>query len=245
MPNSKTQQVLLQRLKTRGPQSVKILSKQLGITTMGVRQHLNELEARGQVTTTDQNHQNRGRPAHYWQLTEAGHRQFPDAHAEACMSLITGVRDQFGDEALQEIININQDSDLTRYQEALKQTDSDLASQLRKLAELRTKEGFMAEVRLTPNGWLLVQNHCPIYSAAESSRHYCHSELRLLSTLLAGRATIERTDYLLDGARRCAYKVSAVTDRQTDNRHNTSALLSGQLVTGQRSKCRDIDGSLK
>ena len=212
MPHPKTQQTLLQRLKTRGPQSVKILSKQLDITTMGVRQHLSELAVRGLVTTTAEIHQTRGRPAHYWQLTDAGHRQFPDSHDEACVTLITHVRDRFGDEALQEIVRGNQDADLTRYQKVLRQTDSDLASQLSKLAELRSEEGFMAEVRLIPNGWLLIQNHCPIYSAAQSSQHYCHSELRLLTTLLAGRATVERTDYLLDGARRCAYKVSALND---------------------------------
>ena len=214
MPNPKTQQILLQRLKTRGPQSVKILSKQLEMTTMGVRQHLNELAAKGLVTTTAENHQTRGRPAHYWQLTDAGHRQFPDAHAEACVTLITRVRDQFGDKALQEIIHDNQDDDLNRYQKALEQTESDLPSQLSKLAELRSEEGFMAEVRLIPNGWLLIQNHCPVYNAAQSSRHYCHSELLLFSTLLAGRAIVERTDYLLDGSRRCAYMVAAITDRQ-------------------------------
>ena len=212
MPHPKTQQTLLQRLKTRGPQSVKILSKQLDITTMGVRQHLSELAVRGLVTTTAEIHQTRGRPAHYWQLTDAGHRQFPDSHAEACVTLITHVRDRFGEEALQEIVRGNQDADLYRYQKVLRQTDGDLASQLSKLAELRSEEGFMAEVRLIPNGWLLIQNHCPIYSAAQSSQHYCHSELRLLTTLLAGRATVERTDYLLDGARRCAYKVSALND---------------------------------
>ena len=214
MPHPKTQQILLQRLKTRGPQSVKILSKQLEMTTMGVRQHLNELAAKGLVTTTAENHQTRGRPAHYWQLTDAGHRQFPDAHAEACVTLITRVRDQFGDKALQEIIHDNQDDDLNRYQKALEQTKSDLPSQLSKLAELRSEEGFMAEVRLIPNGWLLIQNHCPVYNAAQSSRHYCHSELLLFSTLLAGRAIVERTDYLLDGSRRCAYMVAAITDRQ-------------------------------
>ena len=136
---------------------------------MGVRQHLNELAARGLVTTTAENHQTRGRPAHYWQLTDAGHRQFPDSHAEACVTLITRIRDQFGDEALQEIIRSNQDAELSRYQKALEQTDSDLASQLSKLAELRSEEGFMAEVRLIPNGWLLIQNHCPNYNAAHSN----------------------------------------------------------------------------
>ena len=114
---------------------------------MGVRQHLNELAARGLVTTTAENHQTRGRPAHYWQLTDAGHRQFPDAHDKACVTLITRVRDQFGDEALQKIILGNQDADLNRYRKALQQTESDLASQLSKLAELRSEEGFMAKVR--------------------------------------------------------------------------------------------------
>ena len=85
------------------------------------------------------------------------------------MTLITRVRNQFGDEALQKIILGNQDADLNRYRKALQQTESDLASQLSKLAELRSEEGFMAEVRLIPNGWLLIQNHCPVYNAAQSA----------------------------------------------------------------------------
>ena len=43
MEFSKSQVQLMDRLKTRGPQSVKILAKQLDMTTMGVRQHLTNL----------------------------------------------------------------------------------------------------------------------------------------------------------------------------------------------------------
>lgn len=46
----KSQDRIIDRLKTRGPQSVKILSKQLAMTTMGVRQHLADLETRGAST---------------------------------------------------------------------------------------------------------------------------------------------------------------------------------------------------
>ena len=74
MPHPKPSRSCAQRLKTRGLSQSRYFN-QLDITTTGVRQHLNELAARG-LTTTAENHQTRGRPAHYWQLTDAGHRQF-------------------------------------------------------------------------------------------------------------------------------------------------------------------------
>ena len=54
MEYSKNQEKILQRLKTRGPQSVKIMSNQLDMTTMGVRQHLAELGKKGVVKQTQE-----------------------------------------------------------------------------------------------------------------------------------------------------------------------------------------------
>ena len=62
MEYSKNQEKILQRLKTRGPQSVKIMSNQLDMTTMGVRQHLTELGKKGVVKQTQEEKQTRGRP---------------------------------------------------------------------------------------------------------------------------------------------------------------------------------------
>ena len=100
-----TQESILQRLKVRGPQSVKILAKQLAITTMGIRQHLAELSNKGFVETTAQTRQPRGRPVHYWQLTARGHEHFPDAHAYVATQLIAVLRQSHGDSALHELID--------------------------------------------------------------------------------------------------------------------------------------------
>jgi predicted ArsR family transcriptional regulator len=68
----------------------------------------------------------------------------------------------------------------------------------------------MAELRLTPSGWLLIENHCPIFAAASSCSAFCVAELSLFKQLLEGYATVERSDYLLEGARRCAYRIQPI-----------------------------------
>jgi predicted ArsR family transcriptional regulator len=64
-------------------------------------------------------------------------------------------------------------------------------------------------VRLLPDGWMLIENHCPIYSAAASCQQFCKTELEIFQRLFENVATVARTDHLLKGTRRCAYKITA------------------------------------
>lgn len=207
MEFSKSQQSLLERLKTRGPQSVKILAKQLDMTTMGVRQHLAELLAKGCVSQTRESKQNRGRPVHLWKLTETGHRQFPDGHAQITVELIDVIRSSFGEDGLNQVIDQRSVRVEASYRAALEACPADLQPRLERLAELRSSEGYMAEIRLVPDGWLLIENHCPICAAAESCQQFCRTELALFQGLFADSAEVNRVDHLLAGARRCAYKI--------------------------------------
>lgn len=207
MEFSKSQQSLLERLKTRGPQSVKILAKQLDMTTMGVRQHLAELLAKGCVSQTRESKQNRGRPVHLWKLTETGHRQFPDGHAQITVELIDVIRSSFGEDGLNQVIDQRSVRVEASYRAALEACPADLHPRLERLAELRSSEGYMAEIRLVPDGWLLIENHCPICAAAESCQQFCRTELALFQGLFADSAEVNRVDHLLAGARRCAYKI--------------------------------------
>jgi predicted ArsR family transcriptional regulator len=57
------------------------------------------------------------------------------------------------------------------------------------------------------NGALtLVENHCPICAAAQTCQGLCRDELALFQALLPD-AEVERVEHLLEGARRCAYRV--------------------------------------
>jgi predicted ArsR family transcriptional regulator len=57
---------------------------------------------------------------------------------------------------------------------------------------------------------LLIEDHCPICAAATQCQGFCRSELALFQRCLGPGATVERTEHLLAGARRCAYRVRQV-----------------------------------
>jgi len=210
MELAKSQDRILHRLKTRGPQSVKILSKQLGMTTMGVRQHLADLESRGLVAQTQEERQTRGRPVHLWKLSKQGHDRFPDSHAQTTIELIDVIRSSLGEESLNQLIDERSDKIEAAYRKQLNVDAPTLQQRIERLAQLRSDEGYMAEVRLLPDGWMLIENHCPICSAATSCQQFCKSELEVFQRLFKKEAVVARTDHLLAGARRCAYKITAL-----------------------------------
>ena len=202
------QDKILYQIKRLGPQTVKLLAANLVITTMGIRQHLLSLETDGLVRTNEPVAQKRGRPVKTWALTASGHGRFPDAHAQVTTELIASVRDLLGESALDKVIEQRAKQSLKIYTEALANKSS-LALKLKELARLRTEEGYMAEVeQLSDNEYLLIEQHCPICIAAESCQGFCSAELSSFQSLFESIATVERREYLLDGARRCSYTVA-------------------------------------
>ena len=201
-----TPERILFLLKTRAPLTASDLGRDLGITAMGVRQHLGKLEADGLVTFDDER-RSVGRPKRHWRLTEKAQARFPDTHAQVAVELIGAVDKLFGAEGLDRLISAREADTLARYRHELDGIDA-LPRRLKRLAKLRKAEGYMAEVEAEADGsYLLVENHCPICAAARACQGFCRSELAVFRMLLPG-CTIERTDHILAGARRCAYRVT-------------------------------------
>lgn len=65
----------------------------------------------------------------------------------------------------------------------------------------------MAKVLHQDDIYWLIENHCPICAAAIKCLNFCRSELQLFKSLLADVAEISREEHIIEGARRCAYKV--------------------------------------
>ena len=201
--NASTDKILY-LLKTHGPQSAAALGEQLQMTSMGARQHLTALEADGWVGFSDEA-RGRGRPVRLWHLTEQAWQRFPDSHSELTLQLIDNIQQLFGEVGMERLIAQREQQQLARYQAEL--TQPALAGRLAALTAQRTREGYMADCRQEEDGsWLLWQSHCPICAAARACRGFCRSELALFRQLLAP-AEVEREQYLLDGDRRCLYRI--------------------------------------
>lgn len=199
---------ILFRLKTRGPESIAGLSGAFGVTSEAVRQLLVKLEGDGLVAFEDQR-AGRGRPKRLWRLTEAGHARFPDRHSDLTVGLLDAVRAEFGDDGLDRLIARRESEQRLAYVAATSDA-STLEQRVARLADLREREGYMAEWRQEEDGsLLLIENHCPICAAAAKCQALCRSELAVFREALGRDAVVERIDHVLAGGRRCAYRVTA------------------------------------
>jgi predicted ArsR family transcriptional regulator len=205
-PRARARDRVLYRLKTRGPQTASALASRLGITAMAVRQHLAALEEEGLVAYVDERRKV-GRPARLWRLTPEGSERFPDTHADLTLELIDAVKATFGDEGLDRLVQRRTREQLDTYRAELPGKDSPLEKRIAALAGIRRREGYMAEWTREGDGFLLVENHCPICAAARTCQGLCREELQLFRTVLGGNVTVERVDHILSGARRCAYRI--------------------------------------
>jgi predicted ArsR family transcriptional regulator len=200
-------------IKAAGPQSAETLGRKLGMTPVGARQHLGKLREDGLVDFEDRK-DGVGRPKRVWFLTDAGNARFPDNHAGLTLEMIEAVRKLGGEAMLDEIIGVREKKALKTYRSRLEGAAS-LKEKVARLAKIRSEEGYMASSATSPEGgMLLVENHCPICVAAKACQGFCRSELALFRAALGSGATVERTEHLLGGARRCVYRI-VEKDRNT------------------------------
>jgi len=195
-------------LKQEGGLDAQTLAARLQLSAMAVRQHLYALQDEHLVTYYEVPRPV-GRPAKLWQLTPAADRLFPEAYAELTVSLLTSVTEAFGAAGLERLLDVRTRQQIAAYGQQMVGQDT-LQQRVETLAAIRTDEGYMAEVQAQADGaFLLIEKHCPICAAAVACTGLCGKELEVFRAVLGQDVTIERTEHMVLGARRCAYRVSA------------------------------------
>jgi predicted ArsR family transcriptional regulator len=207
MEQMKNVDTILAKLKNQGAMTSGELAKELAMTSMGARQHLLRLEGKNLVSHFLQK-ADVGRPKQMWQLTELGHKRFPDRHADLTLHLIESVSNIFGEQGLEQVIASRETQMLEKYQAALN-TCTSLYSKVETLALIRSQEGYMASVeKIAANEYLLIESHCPICTAARQCQNFCRSELSIFQQCFGDSFNVSRSEYLLTGDRRCSYHIS-------------------------------------
>jgi predicted ArsR family transcriptional regulator len=207
---SDTKRRIVERLKRVESATATDLASEFGLTDTALRQHLDALEDAGMVTRSMAEPTGRGRPPVHWQLAPAAAQAFPDRHGELSVDLMSSLRSALGDSALDRVIATRSDRQVATYQKALNGA-IDLQARLQRLADVRSDEGYLAEVRAEGDDLLLIEHHCPIRDAAASCGALCSAELDVFQRVLGPGLSVTRTQHVLAGDRRCAYRVAATT----------------------------------
>ncbi len=204
MSQDRTRDRLLMLLKMRDGLSTKALAEALDISVPAVRQHLRSL---GDEVIAQSEVNGVGRPAQIWRLTETAQHRFPDTHGELTVKILESVEKQLGAAALDRVIEDRSRENAALYAERLSGV-STLQGKLQRLAQIRSDEGYMAEVEKTDAGWRLIENHCPICAAATHCQGFCRTELEVFRQVLGAGVKICRSEYLLEGDSRCTYEIT-------------------------------------
>ena len=206
--DSRAEEGVLYHLKTRGPQTAAQIARRLSVTAMAVRQHLYHLKDTGLVEFNDERRKV-GRPARIWKLTSEAAARFPDSHGDLTVEIIGAVRAAFGEAGMDKLLAERTRRQKDEYRARLKPAGTSIAKRAQALSEIRREQGYMAECTRMPDGsMLLVENHCPICAAAATCQGLCREELSLFRSVIGDKAHVERTDHILAGARRCAYRIT-------------------------------------
>lgn len=196
-------------VKSHGPTSTARLAQVMEMTPEAARQQVQKLVAAGLMEGWTEEGAGVGRPRRNWALTEAGHRRFPDTHAQLTAQLLGSVRQIFGEEGLDRLINQREAEARTLYRQVC--TGKTLRQRLQQLAAIRTDEGYMARIERDGEDWLLIEDHCPICVAARTCQGFCRSELQVFQEIVGADARVTREQHLLQGATRCTYRIAVNT----------------------------------
>jgi len=233
---TKTTDAVLFQLKSLGEAQAQTVATRLGITVQAVRQRLDRQLAEGLVSYVDRV-RGRGRPRRMWSLTPRALSLFPDAHAQLTVDLIRTIRAELGESTFAGLLQRRAEEMAASYRKRLAGA-RDMSQKLAALAEIRTAEGYMARVEDLPGeGYLLVEDHCPICAAATVCQGFCSVELEVFQDLVGNDWQVDRQDHLLTGVRRCTYRITPVTAMSTAGSaatHGARRIVRDQPAKGSR-----------
>jgi predicted ArsR family transcriptional regulator len=198
---------LVERLKRVDSSTASELASAFDLTDTAVRQHLESLQTLGLVHRIEGSASGRGRPAARWQLTAAAAAIFPDRHGDLSVELIESIRTELGEAALDRLIDNRSRRQIEQYRGVV--GTGTITARVRRLAEQRTAEGYVADVVADGGDVLLIEHHCPICAAAAVCQGLCRSELEVFQSTLGTDVLVRREQHVLGGDQRCAYRISA------------------------------------
>ncbi|MDT9633652.1 transcriptional regulator [Pseudomonas sp. JV449] len=207
---SSTAERILFLLKTRGPLKTTELASLLELTFEATRQQIQKLQASELIVGVSAPTSGAGRPSLKWALTDTAHNKFPDSHSVLTLHLIESIEGVFGSDGIEKIITSMEATNRQEYVQACSQASS-LEEKVAILVRIRELAGYMAHMEPAGEGWLLIENHCPICAAARKCQGFCRSELQIFRAAMGDDTLVERCEHLISGDRRCVYNIQPRT----------------------------------
>ncbi|MFD1776342.1 helix-turn-helix transcriptional regulator [Paenibacillus rhizophilus] len=201
--NGSTRRIIMTLLKMKGPLTIGALAEELGITEMGVRRHVLQLEREG-LARNKIVRQAMGRPMHMYSLTERAEDHFPKNYHNLALELLRELDHTSGTEAVNVLFEGRRRRLLAQYSPMMERRN--LEERVAELSAIQNSGGYMAEWDREADGsYVLREYNCPIRQVAVQYSRACQCEQHLFEELLG--ATVSRSECMADGGQCCKYSI--------------------------------------
>ncbi|WP_274364688.1 helix-turn-helix transcriptional regulator [Paenibacillus thermotolerans] len=203
--NPTTRKQIVTMLRKKGRLNAHDIAKELGITDIAVRRHVNAL-MRDRLVRAETFRQAMGRPTLLYSLTEQAEQLFPKHYSDITLDFLNDVRDLQGTEMIDELF-VRRESRLERKYKEKIDANEPLEHLVQELTKLQDERGYMAEWEKDEEGgrFFIKEHNCPIHSIAQEYTQACSSELSLFRKVLG--AEVEQLECKAKGGERCVYAV--------------------------------------
>lgn len=204
-----TRRLIMTLLKKKGPLTIGALAEELGITEMGVRRHVLQLEQES-LAKTKVVRQAMGRPLHVYSLTERAEDHFPKSYHNLALELLRELDHGSGLEAVNVLFEGRRRRMLAQYAPMME--NCNLEERVAELSSIQNAGGYMAEWNKEEDGsYIMREYNCPIRQVATQYRKACQCEHQLFEELLGAKVT--RSECMAEGGQCCRYDI---TPREKD-----------------------------
>lgn len=193
------------RLKTRGPATIAELAADLGLSGEAIRQQLAPLERelwieREALPPSGEP----GRPPGRYRLTLKGEGLFPKQTGSLAVAFADAIREEMGDEALEQILARVTDARVLGLQGARGES-APLAEKVARSRGIYSPDDAFVDIEKVPDGYRLIERNCPFLDVAMARPVLCSSTVTTLTRVIGRR--VVREERFQDGDGCCSFRI--------------------------------------
>jgi len=192
----------LQRLNRLGGGTIQEIGDDLGVTATAVRLRLNRLQGMGLIDREAVG-EGRGRPCHYYSLSQNGLKELGENYAELAMTLWRAVRNLEPPELREQVMDQVRKELVRRYRNTVH--GASLTERSRELREGLSHHGFDVDLEFSNELPVLKGNNCPYLELASSDSGICELEQAVFAEVLG--APVHLSQCQLEGGSCCEFQV--------------------------------------
>lgn len=204
-----TREKILLLLKRKGAQSIDNLSKELSITSMGIRQHLLSLERKGLIEYVTKR-QGIGRPAFLYKLSDKADDLFPKTYDGFLLNTLKDMEKHDSRDRVAEVFRWQKNRSFKDIKEAIAGKKS-LQDRITGFRDLLEASGHITELSSSGSHYTLKLFNCPIYRIALEYKEACQFDMLLFKDLFG--KDVVREECIADGGLSCTYSIPKNSSR--------------------------------